>query len=82
MIWISVTLTAISRRYLIELAFSMDDKESIVVLKEIMAHYPLSEREVEAVHSAIGVLSLAAIAEGRIKKLGERQRAHRHNSTK
>lgn len=60
----------------------MDDKESIVVLEEVIVRYPLTERETEAVRNAIGVLSLAALAEGRIKKLGERRRADRHTPIK
>lgn len=60
----------------------MDDKESIAVLEEMMVRYPLAEREAEAVRNAIGVLSLAALAEGRIKKLGERHRSDRTASTR
>lgn len=47
----------------------MNDKEAATILIKLLAKYPLSEEEKEAITSAIGILSWTALSEGRIKSI-------------
>ena len=47
----------------------MDDKKAIEVLTEMLAKYPLTDEEKEAVREAIGILAWTKLMEGRKESL-------------
>jgi hypothetical protein len=47
----------------------MDDKKAIELLTEILAKYPLSDEEKEAVREAIGILGWSKLMEGRVESM-------------
>lgn len=55
----------------------MEDKEAIEILTELLKRNSLSEKEREAVLTAIGILSWSKLGQGRIKNIARAQKAKR-----
>lgn len=51
----------------------MNDKEVIAILLQMAEKYPLEEKETEAIHEAIGILSWSSLMDGRIQSIKKRR---------
>ena len=56
----------------------MEYQEIIIILKSLLGHYSLKDKEKEAITTAIGVLSWGILSKSKIKA----QKAKRDKSTK
>jgi hypothetical protein len=56
----------------------MEDKEAAEILQELVDKYPFTEKESEAVRTAIGVLGWTKLVEGSIKNM-KKARERRHS---
>ncbi len=55
----------------------MEDKEAIEILTQLIEKYPLSEKEKEAVSSAIGALGWMKLGNQRIKNIIRAKKAEK-----
>jgi hypothetical protein len=56
----------------------MNDKQTLAVLVQILKNHPLSEEEITAIKSAIGLLSWTKLIEGKVQSI-KKSRARRNN---
>lgn len=60
----------------------MEDKEAIEILIRLLDEYPLSEKEREAIQTAVGALGWTKLAKGRMQNIIRARKAKREKDIK